>query len=135
MQPISTTLPGKPNTPYPKPRVVIGPPTITAQCKAAFDTLIEKMWFIKSCYFLSPPLTDADFISLELKPKDTARTPIPAPTDQTEADISRPGVHLLELYLRPIAGFLPDPHRSDYGFRIYWGILPPAAQIQWRQRG
>jgi hypothetical protein len=100
-------------------------PTITAQCKAAFDALIAKMRFIKSRYFLSPPLTDADFISLELKPKDTTRSTIPTPTDQAEADISRPGVHLLELHLRPITGSPPDPHRIDYGFRIYWGVLPP----------
>jgi hypothetical protein len=100
-------------------------PVITAQCKAAFEALTEKMRFIKSRYFLSPPLSDADFISLELKPKDTTKTPVPPPTDQAEADISRPGVHLLELHFRPVAGSSPDPHRSDYGYRVYYGILPP----------
>jgi hypothetical protein len=45
-------------------------PVITAECKTAFDALIAKMRFIKSRYFLTPPLTGADFISLELKPKD-----------------------------------------------------------------
>jgi hypothetical protein len=100
-------------------------PVITAECKTAFEALVEKMRFIKSRYFLSPPLTDADLISLELKPKDTTRTPVPPPTDQAEADISRPGVHLLELHFRPVAGSPPDPHRADYGYRIYWGILPP----------
>jgi hypothetical protein len=98
---------------------------VTANCKAAFDALIAKMRFLKSRYFLSPPLTDADFIALELKPKDTTKTPVPPPTAQAEADISRPGVHLLELHLRPIAGSPPDPHRSDYGYRVYYGILPP----------
>jgi hypothetical protein len=100
-------------------------PVITAQCKAAFEALVEKMRFIKSRYFLSPPLTDSDFISLELKPKDTAKTPVPPPAGQAEADISRPGVHLLELHFRPIAGSPPDPHRSDYGYRVYYGIMPP----------
>jgi hypothetical protein len=100
-------------------------PTITAECKAAFDALTAKMRFFKSRYFLIPPLTEADLVSLGLKPKDPIKTPIPPPTAQAEADISRPGVHLLELHLRPIAGSPPDPHRSDYGFRIYWGILPP----------
>jgi hypothetical protein len=100
-------------------------PVITANCKAAFDTLVVKMRFIKSRYFLSPPLTDADIISLELKPKDTTHTPVPPPTAQAEADISRPGVHLLELHLRPVSGAPPDPHRSDYGYRIYHGVLPP----------
>jgi hypothetical protein len=98
---------------------------VTANCKAAFDAMIAKMRFIKSRYFLSPPLTEADIISLELKPKDTTHTPVPPPTAQAEADITRPGVHLLELYLRPVSGSPPDPHRSDYGYRIYYGVLPP----------
>ncbi|MDR1647195.1 MAG: hypothetical protein LBR88_04055, partial [Zoogloeaceae bacterium] len=41
---------------------------ITAQTTAAFTALIDKMRFLKSRYFLSPPLLDADFISLNLKP-------------------------------------------------------------------
>jgi hypothetical protein len=98
---------------------------ITAQCKEAFENLTAKMRFIKSHYFLSPPLEDADYISLELKPKDTTSTPTPPPVSQAEADITRPGVHLLELHLRPVSGSPPDPHRADYGYRIYWGILPP----------
>jgi hypothetical protein len=95
-------------------------PVITANCKAAFDALVAKMRFIKSRYFLSPPLADADFTAFELKPKDTTHTPVPAPTAQEEADITRPGVHLLELHLRPVSGSPPDPHRSDYGYRVYW---------------
>ena len=100
-------------------------PVITAECKAAFEALIAKMRLLKSHYFLTPPLTDADYISLELQPKDTTHTPVPPPTAQAEADISRPGVHLLELHLRPVAGSPPDPHRADYGYRIYYGVLPP----------
>jgi hypothetical protein len=34
-------------------------------------------------------------------------------------------VHLLELHLWPVAGSPPDPHRSDYGYRVYYGALPP----------
>jgi hypothetical protein len=97
---------------------------ITAECHAAFEALYEKMRFIKNRYFQSPPLTDADFIALRLKPKDSAHTPVPPPTSQAEADISRPGPHLLTLHLRPLSNSPPDPHRSDYGFRVYWGVLP-----------
>ena len=100
-------------------------PVITAECKAAFEALIAKMRLLKSHYFLTPPLTDADYISLELQPKDTTHTPVPPPTAQAEADMTRPGVHLLELHLRPVAGSPPDPHRADYGYRIYYGVLPP----------
>jgi hypothetical protein len=96
---------------------------ITARCKMAFEALTAKMRFFKSHYFLIPPLTDMDLVSLGLKPKDPA-TPVPPPTTQAEADISRPGIHLLELHLRPVTGSPPDPHRADYGFRVYWGVMP-----------
>jgi hypothetical protein len=97
---------------------------ITAECKAAFEALIEKMRFVKGRWFLVPPLTDADLISLELTPPDTTRTPVPPPVAQAEADLTRPGVHLLELHLRAVSGSPPDPYRADYGYRIYWGIMP-----------
>jgi hypothetical protein len=100
-------------------------PVITAQCKAAFEALVAKMRLLKSHYFLTPPLEEKDYIALELKPKDTTPTPTPPPVSQAEADMTRPGVHLLELHLRPVSGSPPDPHRSDYGYRIYWGIMPP----------
>jgi hypothetical protein len=98
---------------------------VTAACRAAFKALIVRMRLFKSHYFLIPPLTDEDYISLELRPRDTAHTPIPSPTAQAEADITRPGVHLLKLHLRPVSGSPPDPRRADYGYRIYYGVLPP----------
>jgi hypothetical protein len=98
---------------------------VTAQAKTAFAALVEKMRFFKSRYFVVPPLTDTDLISLGLKPHDAKPTPIPPPVDHAEADVSYPAAHTLELRLRPIGGSPPDPHRSDYGFRIYFGILPP----------
>jgi hypothetical protein len=98
---------------------------VTAQCKAAFAALTKKMRFFKSRYFVSPPLIDADFISLGLKPHDAKPTPIPPPVAQAEADVSYPAAHTLELHLRPVTGVPPDPHHSDYGFRVYFGLLPP----------
>ena len=98
---------------------------VTAQTKAAFAALIEKMRFLKNRYFVSPPLLDADYISLGLKPRDTKPTPIPPPTAQAEADVTYPAAHTLELHLRPVADTAPDAHRSNYGFRVYYGILPP----------
>jgi hypothetical protein len=98
-------------------------PAITAHCKAAFEALTAKMRFFKSHYFLSPPLTEENLVSLGLKPQNPP-TPIPAPKTQAEADISRPGVHLLELHLRPVSSSVSDPHRSDYGYRVYYGIMP-----------
>ena len=99
-------------------------PVITEACREAFAALIEKMRFIKSRFFVVPPLANTDIIALELHPKDTTRTPVPPPAAQAEADITRPGVHLLELHLRAVSGSPPDPHRADYGYRIYYGIMP-----------
>jgi hypothetical protein len=46
-------------------------------------------------------------------------------TPQAEADIIYPAAHTVELHLRPLADTAPDSHHSDYGFRVYYGILPP----------
>ena len=97
-------------------------PVVTANCKAAFDALTAKMRFVKSHCFLSPPLTDTDIISLELKPRDTVHSPVPPPTAQAEADISRPGVHLLKLHLRPVPGSPPELFRLPRLLRLPPGI-------------
>ena len=96
----------------------------TAKCKAAFDKLTAKMRDIKDRYYKKPPLADPDYISLGLKPKDTIKTPVPPPTGQAEANITYPGPHLLMLHIKPLAGTTVDP-RADYGYRIYYGLLPP----------
>jgi hypothetical protein len=98
---------------------------ITVQCKKAFEKLTAAMRVIKSHYFLSPPLRDANYSALGLKPKDPTPTPTPPPISQAEADITRPGIHLLELHPRPVSGFPPDPHQANHGCRIYWGVMPP----------
>jgi hypothetical protein len=100
-------------------------PVITARCTAAFNALEDKMRYIKKHFLLSPPLSEADIISLLLTPEDTTRSPIPKPEGFPEADVSYPGVNTLELHPRPVAGQPPLDLRSDYGYRIYWGVLPP----------
>jgi hypothetical protein len=54
-----------------------------------------------------------------------APSPIPSPTAQAEADIDILGVHLLALHLHAVPGSLPDPHHSKYGYRVYYGVMPP----------
>jgi hypothetical protein len=72
---------------------------------------------------LVPPLTNADIVDLGLSPQDTTHTPIPKPETQVEADITFPGIHMVELKnIRPVGTHgLPDP-RSDYGVRIFYGL-------------
>jgi len=97
---------------------------VTAQCREAFETLAAFMRNLKMRRFFSPPLTSADFVSLELRPKNNVKSPILPPEGQAEADISYPGVHLLLLRIRPVSGTVIDP-RIVHGFRIFYGILPP----------
>ena len=98
-------------------------PFITAQCREAFDKLIEKMRFIKNRYFVCPPLTDADLISLELKSKDGTRTPVQDPASQAEADVAYPNRATLELTgIRRLGEPSPD-HRAEYKVQIRYGVL------------
>ena len=102
---------------------------ITARTNKAFDTLTDYMRFMKRRKLFSPPLTAADLVSLGLKPPRATHTPIPDPAGQANADVSYPGPNLLMLHLKPIEGTLNDS-RADYGYRIYFGLLPPGGASQ-----
>ncbi|MDR2742565.1 MAG: hypothetical protein LBB98_10480 [Treponema sp.] len=52
---------------------------VAANCRAFFDALNAEMWFIQNQYFFVPPLKDADIVSLGLKPRDQAHTPVSSP--------------------------------------------------------
>ena len=97
---------------------------VTAQCKEAFEKLTAFMRNLKTRRFFTPPLTDADLISLELRPKTTIKTLILPPAGQGEAEVSYPGVQLLLLRIRPLSGAVIDS-RVVHGFRIFYGLLPP----------
>jgi hypothetical protein len=45
-------------------------PVATAQCRTAFEALTAKMRDLKRRYFLTPPLTKADYAALGLKSHD-----------------------------------------------------------------
>jgi hypothetical protein len=97
-------------------------PVITAMCRGAFDALDGRMRFFKGRYFLTPPLSNADIVGLGLTPRGSA-APVPRPEAQVEADLTFPGIHLVELRnIRAVTSFdLPDP-RSEYGVRIFYGL-------------
>jgi hypothetical protein len=102
---------------------------ITVRCQAAFKALTVRQRFFKDRYFKMPPLDEGDIAALGLRAPDSRHTPVPVPEAQAEADITFPGIHLVELRnIRAVgtAG-LPDP-RSDYGVRIYYGFSGPASQ-------
>ncbi|MDR2184098.1 MAG: hypothetical protein LBO80_00295 [Treponema sp.] len=99
---------------------------ITVECQAAFKALKAKMRFFKDRYFKLSPLTEGDLAALGLKERDPP-SPVPVPEAQAQADLTFPGIHLVELRnIRPVSGTAPDP-RSDYGVRIYYGFSGPAS--------
>jgi cytosine/adenosine deaminase-related metal-dependent hydrolase len=55
-------------------------PAANDQCRETFDALTAAMRDFKRRYFLSPPLTGADYIRLGLKFRDTAPTAGGTPT-------------------------------------------------------
>jgi hypothetical protein len=79
---------------------------------------------IKARKFFSPPLTDADYIDLGLNAPDTVKNPVSVPTGQETGEVTYTGPTLLTLNMKYLAGTVIDP-RSDYGFQMYYGILPP----------
>jgi hypothetical protein len=98
---------------------------VTANCKAAFEALVEKMRFIKSRYFLSPPLSDTDLVSLELKPKDTTHTPVPPPVNQPGIEIIKWAPHTLGF--RRFTAAVLGGGEEDYGIRVYYALTETGA--------
>jgi len=102
---------------------------ITANCRKSFSSLVSMMRLIKSRRFFSPPLYDPDYIALGLRPPLTTKSQIAEPTSQAEAEITYPGVHMLMLHIKPLPGS-NNAYRSDYGCRIYYGIMPQGGATQ-----
>ncbi|MDR1095141.1 MAG: hypothetical protein LBL31_01985, partial [Spirochaetaceae bacterium] len=66
-------------------------PVTVARCKAAFDALKAFMRDFKRRYFLCPPLTDEDLVSLGLKPHAKHHTPVKPPETAPEFSIVQMG--------------------------------------------
>lgn len=99
-------------------------PALTAECERLFNAMIAIMRDIKNRYFRSPPLLDEDFVALFLNMPDTTKTTVPAPVAKPAMEISYMGTHSVNMYLSAAVNSPPDPHLSEWGFRIYYGIMP-----------
>jgi hypothetical protein len=79
--------------------------------------------FINRFLRYDPSVTNQDRTAVGVHNRDTTMTPVDRPTNQPTANLDFPGIHLVRLLnIRPVAGGTPDP-RSDYGVRIFYGIL------------
>ena len=99
---------------------------ITGLVQTAFKSLDGKMRFFKGHYFLIPPLTEEDILSLGLRLHDPHPTPIPPPTGTPMISLSYPGgPHLILVHLGPMPGTEALDPRSDYGYAVYVAVMPP----------
>ena len=96
---------------------------ITAQCREAFGALVFKMRYIKKRWFLQPPLTDADFISLLLALHDNTRSGVPVPRLEAEGDVRFPDYGIIEVVnIRARGDMSREDRRAYRGVRIYYGL-------------
>lgn len=98
-------------------------PVATAQCREAFEALVSKMRDIKRRYFLSPPLKDADYIALGLKPHDATPTPSGIPSAQATVETFLIGRHELGIKIVYLTGNPGDP--ANKGYRIWYKLAAP----------
>jgi hypothetical protein len=85
--------------------------------------MIAKMRDIKRRYFLTPPLTDADYIALGLKPHDTTPTASGTPTAQVTVETYLVGRHELGVKTIYVTGSPTDP--ANKGYRIWYTLIAP----------
>jgi len=97
-------------------------PTINAQIKAAEKALADTMRDIKKRYLLVPPLTDADLVSLDLKPRDTHPTPIAAPEVRPVPTVKIKGAGAFEINIAPERD-ISNEKKSYYGCKIVYELF------------
>jgi hypothetical protein len=103
-------------------------PVSIAHCKVSLDALVTHMRYLKNHYFLTPPLTAEDLISLGLKPADGTRTPSEAPTTRPEAEIAL-ALRQVTVHFRDEGSESRAKPKGAHACEIAWSLLdePPAS--------
>jgi hypothetical protein len=102
-------------------------PVANARCKEAFDALIAAMRDFKRRRFLSPPLLEADYVSLGLKPHDGTPTPGRKPEAQVTLETFLVGRHELGIKIVYVTGSPDDP--ANKGYRIHYRVIAPGETV------
>jgi hypothetical protein len=119
------TVYGAANTMFQKVTSAERTATITAQCQAAFNAMADTARDFKRRFFLCPPLTEADLVSLGLKPHDSTPTPSGDPAAQVTVETYLVGRHELGVKIVYVTGNPDDP--ANKGYRVVApGETPPA---------
>jgi hypothetical protein len=98
-------------------------PAVTAQCRDVFKRLKKRMQDIKRRYFYSPPLMDADFVSLGLKIPDPTHTPTGKPAAQVTLETFLTGRRELGVRIVYLTGNPAD--KANKGYRIWYKVAGP----------
>jgi hypothetical protein len=97
-----------------------------ARCRTVFKELEAKARFMKKHYFLMPPLTPPDFVRLLLAVPKGSRSPVGLPEGQPLLVATYTGgPHVLAVRFTQLPGVEPPDRRSDYGYALYSGLMPP----------
>jgi hypothetical protein len=96
-------------------------PAVTTECQVAFAALVAKMRFFKRHYFLMPPLTEVDLVSLGLKVPDTHPTRTGDPTAEVTVETFLLGRHQLGVRIIYLTGVPDDP--ANKGYRIWYQVV------------
>ena len=81
------------------------------------------MRFIKRHWFLQPPLTDADMLTLLLKLHDDTKTPVGIPRLEAEGTIRYVDSGIIEIVkIRARGDMNTEDKRAYAGVRIYYGL-------------
>jgi hypothetical protein len=97
-------------------------PLVTVRCGEAFDALSAKMQDIKERCFLTPPLTNADYISLGLETSDPP-APGAEPSGQATLENFLLGRCELGVKIVYVTGNPDDP--ANKGYRIWYSVTTP----------
>jgi hypothetical protein len=92
--------------------------------RVAYKDLEDFCRETKRLYLNEPPRTEREIIGLGLKPRDLIHTRRPPPGGFAELTVTYPGPHTVTVHVALAAGSPPDPEGSNYGVRLYWGLMP-----------
>jgi hypothetical protein len=99
---------------------------INEQCREAFEALTAKMRFFKGHFFLVPPLTNADLVSLGLTPRNPHSAPTGTPASEVAVETFLVGRHQLGVRIVLVSGNLED--RDNKNYRICFKVVPPGGE-------
>ena len=108
-------------------RLVSGSAVDVSRAREAFAALVRYMRYLHSRKFFSPPMEDADYVRLGLRPPDRVRTEHLVVTELVEFEIRLRGIRELEInFWEKGAAHRAKPAGFD-GAVIVWDLLsaPP----------